>query len=259
MGPSDNMPPKEKIRADELLVRLNLCQNRSQGLALIMAGRVLGPDGQRVDKGGKTFGPEDTLSLTPSRQFVSRGGHKLAGALDDLGVDPAGYNALDVGASTGGFTDCLLQAGAAAVTAVDVGRGLIDQGLRNDPRVTLVEGLNARHIDEIDPEKLKAPFDLAVADLSFISLSLILPKLSPLLKPDGRVLAMVKPQFEVGRRQVGKGGLVKDPELIRSAVDKIAALGPDFYPPLRETGRSYSKLTGKDGNQEVFLLFSPTE
>ncbi|MDR2366910.1 MAG: TlyA family RNA methyltransferase [Deltaproteobacteria bacterium] len=252
------MAPKEKIRADELLVRLKLCDNRSQAQSLIMAGRVLGPGGQRVEKGGKAFGPETVLSLTPSRRFVSRGGHKLAGALEDLGLDPSGYNALDVGASTGGFTDCLLQAGAATVTAVDVGRGLIDQSLRNDPRVTLVEGLNARRLDEIEPVALRAPFDLAVADLSFISLSLILPKLSPLLKPGGRVLAMVKPQFEVGRRQVGKGGLVRDPELIRVAVDKIAALGPGLNPPLSETGRSYSKLTGRDGNQEVFLLFSPT-
>jgi 23S rRNA (cytidine1920-2'-O)/16S rRNA (cytidine1409-2'-O)-methyltransferase len=250
------MAPKEKIRADELLVRLKLCENRSQGLSLIMAGRVFGPQGELVDKGGKMFPLEAVLNLTPGRQFVSRAGHKLAGALEDLKIDPSGWNALDVGASTGGFTDCLLKAGAASVTAVDVGRGLIDYGLRNDPRITLIEGLNARTIDEVDPEVLKAPFDLAVADLSFISLSLILPKVLALLKPNGLALALVKPQFEVGRRQVGKGGLVKDPALIRQAVDKIAVLGPEFNPPMYEIGRSYSKLTGKDGNQEVFLLFS---
>jgi 23S rRNA (cytidine1920-2'-O)/16S rRNA (cytidine1409-2'-O)-methyltransferase len=251
------MPPKEKIRADELLVRLNLCQTRSQALSLIMAGRVFGPKGERVDKGGKMLTPDTVLSLSPSRQFVSRAGHKLAGALLDLEIDPKGFNVLDVGASTGGFTDCLLQAGAATVTAVDVGRGLIDFSLRNDPRITLIENLNARNLDQVKAEDLKAPFDLAVADLSFISLSLILPKVTPFLKPNGRILALVKPQFEVGRDQVGKGGLVKDPELIKEAVNKIASLGPNFIPPLVETGRSNSKLTGKDGNQEVFLLLAP--
>jgi 23S rRNA (cytidine1920-2'-O)/16S rRNA (cytidine1409-2'-O)-methyltransferase len=223
-----------------------------------MAGRVHGPKGERVEKGGQFFPLETILALTPAPRYVSRAGHKLAGALEELGIDPSGLNALDVGASTGGFTDCLLQAGAATVTAVDVGRGLMDFCLRNDQRVTLVENLNARNIDQVEPSRLKAPFDLAVADLSFISLTLILPKLSPLLRPGGQILAMVKPQFEVGRHQVGKGGLVKDPELIKAAVDKISALGPTLDPPFLETGRSYSRLTGKDGNQEVFLLFSPS-
>ncbi|MDR2300446.1 MAG: TlyA family RNA methyltransferase [Deltaproteobacteria bacterium] len=250
------MTSKEKIRADDLLVRLNICENRSKALSLIMAGRVYGPTGERVDKGGKTFAPDTVLSLSPGRQFVSRGGTKLAGALEELGIEPKGYNALDLGASTGGFTDCLIKAGAATVTAVDVGRGLIDQSLRNDPRVTLIEGLNAKYLDQVDPATLKAPFDLAVADLSFISLSLILPKIPPFLKPDGRILAMVKPQFEVGRHQVGKGGIVRNPELMEESVNKISALALDFDPPFQETARSHSVLTGKRGNQEFFILFS---
>ncbi|MDR1111670.1 MAG: TlyA family RNA methyltransferase [Deltaproteobacteria bacterium] len=252
------MPPKEKIRADDLLVRLGLCQSRSQALSLIMAGRVLGPDGGRVEKGGRMLPAGTVLSIAQGRLFASRAGHKLAGALDDLGVDPLGLACLDVGASTGGFTDCLLQAGAASVTAVDVGRGLIDLRLREDPRVTLVEGLNARNLASAGPEiDLKAPFDLALADLSFISLALVLPQMAPLLRPGGRILALVKPQFEVGRREVGKGGLVRDQALIQGAVDKIAAVGPSLSPPLREVGRAFSRLTGKDGNQEVFLLLAP--
>ncbi|MDR0354970.1 MAG: TlyA family RNA methyltransferase [Deltaproteobacteria bacterium] len=247
-----------KLRADELMVKQSLCPSRSQSLALIMAGRVFGPDGRRIDKGGQLLPESAKLSLSPGRQFVSRAGHKLAGALTDLAIKPTDFNCLDLGASTGGFTDCLLQAGASAVTAVDVGRGLIDMSLRNDPRVTLIEGLNARALDTVDPfDVLRAPFDLAVADLSFISLSLVLSQMSQLIKNTGRILCLVKPQFEVGRRQVGKGGVVRDTNLIKEAVDKIAAVGQTLARPLKEIGRSWSKLTGKDGNQEVFLLFAP--
>ncbi|MDR1297858.1 MAG: TlyA family RNA methyltransferase [Deltaproteobacteria bacterium] len=252
------MAKKTKFRADDLMVRQNLCPNRSQALALIMAGRVLDQEGRRVDKGGQQLPEDAVLSLTPGRKFVSRAGHKLSGALSEFSLNPSGFNCLDVGASTGGFTDCLLQAGAESVTAVDVGRGLIDASLRRDPRVVLIEGLNARALDSVDPgEVLKAPFDLAVADLSFISLSLVLSQISRLIKETGRILCLVKPQFEVGRRQVGKGGVIRDTGLIAAAVDKIAAVGPTLPNPLREISRAFSQLSGKEGNQEVFLLFAP--
>jgi 23S rRNA (cytidine1920-2'-O)/16S rRNA (cytidine1409-2'-O)-methyltransferase len=160
---------------------------------------------------------------------------------------------LDIGASTGGFTDCLLRHGAAGVWAVDVGRNLMDPKLRRDERVRLIEGLNARHL----AAGLPGPpdFDLAVMDVSFISLELILPQAAGLVRPEGRLLALVKPQFEVGRAKVGKKGVVRDPEAIRAAVDKISALGPALVPPFRELGRAPSRLTGAAGNQEIFVLF----
>ncbi|MDR1486453.1 MAG: TlyA family RNA methyltransferase [Deltaproteobacteria bacterium] len=246
-----------KIRADELVVAQKLGENRNKAKALIMAGRIFGPDGRRIEKPGQFLDPALILRLSEGRRFVSRAGFKLNGALEELKIDPSGFNCLDLGASTGGFTDCLLQKGARAVTAVDVGRSLLDATLRADGRVKVIENLNARYLDQVDPvETLGAPFDLIVADLSFISLELILPQASPLLTKDGRILAMVKPQFEVGRNQVGKGGIVRDMALVTAAVDKIAALGPRLVPPMIEKARSWSKLTGKDGNQEVFLLFS---
>lgn len=220
-----------------------------------MAGEVAA--GDRVVKKAGEMWPEDTVfAVTARRRFVSRGGHKLEGALEDLGVDPAGLTVLDVGASTGGFTDCLLQHGAAKVTAVDVGRNLIDYKLRADERVTVVEGVNARRLTE---ELSGRVFDLAVMDVSFISLEMILPQAARLMKADGRMLAMVKPQFEVGREKVGKKGVVRDPEAITGAVDKISALGPGLDPPFREAGRAPSRLPGPEGNREVFVLFVPLE
>ncbi|MDL2226672.1 TlyA family RNA methyltransferase, partial [Deltaproteobacteria bacterium OttesenSCG-928-M10] len=176
----------------------------------------------------------------------------LEGALADLQVDPAGLAALDIGASTGGFTDCLLQSGAASVTAVDVGRNLIDESLRRDRRVTVVEGVNARALAGHLPG---AAFDLAVIDVSFISLALILPQAARLVKPEGRILAMVKPQFEVGREKVGKKGVVRDPAAIVEAVNKISALGSELTPAFAELGRAPSRLLGPEGNQEIFILF----
>ena len=242
-----------KKRADELLTAAGLAKSRSQAQALIMAGEVSCAD-RPVRKAGELW-PEDAIfTLTPRRRFVSRGGYKLEGALEDLSLDPAGLTALDIGASTGGFTDCLLQHGAAGVTAVDVGKNLLDERLRNDGRVRVVDSLNARRLDEVLKEAL---YDLAVIDVSFISLDLILPQAAPLMKPDGLILAMVKPQFEVGREKVGKKGVVKDPALIQEAADKISALGPGLKPPYVETGRTLSRLKGPEGNQEVFLLFKP--
>jgi 23S rRNA (cytidine1920-2'-O)/16S rRNA (cytidine1409-2'-O)-methyltransferase len=219
-----------------------------------MAGRVLGPDGRRIDKPGQRLAPGTVLAVSEGRRFASRAGFKLEGALEDLGLNPAGLDCLDLGSSTGGFTDCLLQKGARRITAVDVGRGLMDARLASDPRVRLIEGRNARHLDRLPPEALGGPFDLAVMDLSFISLGLVLAQAASLLAPGGRILAMVKPQFEVGRPEVGKGGIVRDEALISRAVDGVAALAPALDPPLAEMGRAPSRLKGRDGNQEVFLM-----
>lgn len=244
---------KAKKRADELLAASGLAKSRSQAQALIMAGEV-SCEGRLVSKAGELWPEDSTFTLSPRRRFVSRGGYKLEGALADLGLDPSGLKALDVGASTGGFTDCLLQHGAASVTAVDVGKNLLDDRLRHDARVEVVDGLNARRLEEVLKEAL---YELAVIDVSFISLALILPQVAPLMRPGGLILAMVKPQFEVGREKIGKKGVVKDPALIQETVDKISALGPGLAPPYLEAGRALSHLKGPEGNQEVFLLYKP--
>ena len=265
----DSILHSDKKRADELLWRAGLANSRSQAQALIMAGEVTA-EGRAVKKAGEQWAENTVFTVTARRRFVSRGGHKMEGALEDLAVDPAGLTVLDVGASTGGFTDCLLQYGAARVTAVDVGRNLIDYKLRSDERVTVIEGVNARRLTEefIGPSEPRSGldavnpvrgFDLAVMDVSFISLELIVPQVARLIKPGGRMLAMVKPQFEVGREKVGKKGVVRDPEAIAGAVDKISALGPTLDPPFREAGRAWSRLPGPEGNREVFILFVPCE
>lgn len=257
-----------KKRADELVAAAGLARSRSQAQALIMAGEVAAGD-KMVKKAGELWPVDTVFSLKLRRRFVSRGGYKLEGALADLQVDPSGLTVMDIGASTGGFTDCLLQHGAARVTALDVGRNLLDQRLLLDERVTVLDGINARRLVEALPgpldtdqpdydrgEVLARGFDLAVMDVSFISLELILPQAAHLVKPGtGRMLAMVKPQFEVGREKVGKKGVVRDPQAIVEAVDKISALGPSLEPPFVEVGRAYSRLTGPEGNQEVFVLF----
>jgi len=244
-----------KKRADELVTAAGLARSRSQAQALIMAGEVQA--GERpVKKAGRLWRAETVFTVNPRRRCVSRGGYKMEGALTDLMLNPAGLKVVDIGASTGGFTDCLLQSGAARVTAVDVGHNLLDQRLTLDERVTVIDGLNARRLAEALPGP--PDFDLAVMDVSFISLELILPQAAQLVKPEtGLMLAMVKPQFEVGRALVGKKGVVRDPELIDLAVDKISALGPGLKPPFLEAGRAPSRLTGPEGNQEVFVLFRP--
>jgi 23S rRNA (cytidine1920-2'-O)/16S rRNA (cytidine1409-2'-O)-methyltransferase len=180
--------------------------------------------------------------------YVSRAGLKLAGALDHFGIDPGGRVCLDIGSSTGGFTDCLLQRGAARVYAVDVGAGQLDWKLRNDPRVIVREGINARYLT---PEDIGEPVDLAVCDVSFISATLIIPVLTPLLRPIAELVILVKPQFEVGREQVGKGGIVRDPELHRQSCDKVRAAVEQigFITSLVE-----SPIQGAEGNRE-FLLY----
>jgi 23S rRNA (cytidine1920-2'-O)/16S rRNA (cytidine1409-2'-O)-methyltransferase len=247
---------KSKQRADELLFEQGLASSRSEAEAVIMTGRVSTSDGRSVKKAGELLEKGTILTVREGKRYVSRGGDKLAGALEDLNLDPKGMNCLDLGASTGGFTDCLLQRGALGVTAVDVGKGLIRESLRKDPRVRVVEETNARHINLRGvKEKLMGPFDLVVLDLSFISLSLIIPLIPPLLKEErGFILAMVKPQFEAGREKVGKRGVVKNPEHIREAVDKIALLAPGLAPPFVTRGTAPSRLLGPKGNQEVFVL-----
>jgi 23S rRNA (cytidine1920-2'-O)/16S rRNA (cytidine1409-2'-O)-methyltransferase len=215
---------------------------------LILAGSVT-VDGQKSDKPGHSFSEGCHVVVAAPMPYVSRGGFKLAGALDHFAIDVHGLVCLDVGSSTGGFTDCLLQRGAARVYAVDVGHGQLDWKLRQDPRVIVREGVNARYLQPGDfPEK----FDLAVCDASFISVTLLLPAIAPLLSENGQMVILVKPQFEVGREQVGKGGIVRDPELHRAACEKVKAaveaLG--FTASIIE-----SPILGSEGNRE-FLLYA---
>jgi 23S rRNA (cytidine1920-2'-O)/16S rRNA (cytidine1409-2'-O)-methyltransferase len=241
-----------KSRLDSLLVELGLVPTRERARALILAGRVT-VNGQLVSKAGTPVGREARVELaTPDHPYVGRGGVKLAGALDAFGIDPRGRLALDVGASTGGFTDVLLRRGAAHVIAVDVGHGQLDWRLRTDPRVTLHEGVNARGLDaRIVPE----PVGMATIDVSFISLRHILPAVRPLLAPEADVVALVKPQFEAGREQVGKRGLVTDPAVQAATVEDVttAAVAAGF----RRVGVAPSPITGATGNQEYFLHLRP--
>jgi len=242
---------RNRERLDERVVRERLAPTRSQAQALILAGRVL-VDGAPGAKAGQSVATEARVELrAPARRYVSRGGEKLAGALEDLGLDPAGSRCLDLGASTGGFTDCLLQRGAACVVAVDVGHGQLDLRLRDDPRVRLLERTNARFLVAADvPE----PIELVTLDVSFISATLLLSRL-PEIAPRADVLVLVKPQFEVGRERVGRGGVVRDEADRNAAVERVRhaaeALG---YTP---RGRAESRLPGPKGNREVFLWLSP--
>jgi len=239
---------KRRDRLDRLLVERGLARSRERAQALILAG-VVRVDGRPGGKAGTLVPDGATLSLIgPDHPFVGRGGVKLQGALERLGLDPAGRTVLDVGASTGGFTDCLLQQGARRVYALDVGVGQLDWKLRNDPRVVVVEGCNARYLTAADlPER----FGLVVVDVSFISLRLILPALPPLLTDPADVLPLVKPQFEVGRGEVGPGGLVTDPrqhlEVLRRVASEAIALSFGLL------GACRSPITGAEGNQEFFL------
>jgi 23S rRNA (cytidine1920-2'-O)/16S rRNA (cytidine1409-2'-O)-methyltransferase len=240
-------PPRARL--DRLMVERGLAPSRERAQALILAGRVL-VEGRPVAKAGTMIGAQAVVTLAlPDHPFVGRGGVKLEGALARLGLDPAGTIALDVGASTGGFTDCLLRRGASRVYALDVGAGQLDWSLRRDPRVVVMEKVNARHLK---PGDLPEPIAFAVVDVSFISLRLVLPPLRPLLADSARVLALVKPQFEVGRRDVGRGGIVRDPALHRGAVQSVAegAAAAGFL----LLGGCPSPLPGAEGNVEFFLL-----
>jgi 23S rRNA (cytidine1920-2'-O)/16S rRNA (cytidine1409-2'-O)-methyltransferase len=235
-------------RIDLLLVERSLAESREKAQALLLAGQVL-VNGQKVDKAGAAVDSTAAIEILARMPWVSRGGYKLAGAIDHWGIDVTGRVCVDIGSSTGGFTDCLLQRGAARVHSVDVGAGQLHWKLRTDPRVVVHEGVNARYIE---PATLGEPVDLAVCDVSFISVTLILPMLPPLLQPDGALVILVKPQFEVGRTQVGRGGIVRDPALHEAVCSKVedAARMLGFRTDLME-----SPLPGAEGNKE-FLLYA---
>jgi 23S rRNA (cytidine1920-2'-O)/16S rRNA (cytidine1409-2'-O)-methyltransferase len=237
-----------KVRIDQLLVDRGLAPSREKARALILAGQVL-INGQKAAKPGQTVSSEAALEVLERMPYVSRGGYKLAAALDHWAMNVTGWVCIDVGASTGGFTDCLLQRGAAQVYAIDVGHGQLDWKLRGDPRVIVREGVNARFLRASD---FPVKFDLAVCDASFISATLLIPAMAPLLAPGGRMIVLVKPQFEVDRGQVGKGGVVRDPALHQAACSRVRsaveALG-------FQTDMIESPILGAEGNRE-FLLYA---
>jgi 23S rRNA (cytidine1920-2'-O)/16S rRNA (cytidine1409-2'-O)-methyltransferase len=240
----------KRERIDKLLVDRGQAATREKARRLVMAGAVH-VDARLVDKPGTTVPVDADIRVEADEdEFVSRGGLKLEGALEHFQTPVAGRIALDVGASTGGFTDCLLKRGARAVYAVDVGYGQFDWSLRNDPRVVLLERTNARFLA---PENLPGLADLAVIDVSFISLKLVLPAVVACLVPAGEIVALVKPQFEVGKGRVGKGGVVRDPALHAEVVKDIRAAGVGLG--LLDLGECESPVLGPKGNREFFVAF----
>ena len=235
-----------KIRLDRLLVDRGLAESREKAQALIMAGEVL-VNGQKASKPGHSVDGDVKLEVLARPPYVSRGGFKLAGALERFGIDPAGMVCLVVGASTGGFTDVLLQHGAARVHAVDVGSNQLVWQLRTDPRVVVHEQVNAR---ELPPDEIGEPVDLLVCDVSFISVTLILPAVVPLLRPEGQMVILIKPQFEAGKGQVGKGGIVRDPALHQAACDRVRQAVEQFG---FTTEIMDSPIFGAEGNKEFLL------
>lgn len=235
-------------RLDEAIVRLGLAPTRSRAKAMIMAGDVL-VGAQPVLQAGYQMKPDDAVALKDKPRFVSRGGEKMDHALNEFGVSAAGAICADLGASTGGFTDCLLQRGAKRIYAVDVGYGQIDQRLRDHERVVVMERINARYLEEL-PE----PVDLVVIDVSFISLSLILPVARKLLTDAGACVPLVKPQFEAGRGEVGKGGVVRDPAIHRQVLEKTAGYAHDNG--FRVLGVTRSPILGPAGNVEFLMHLS---
>jgi 23S rRNA (cytidine1920-2'-O)/16S rRNA (cytidine1409-2'-O)-methyltransferase len=240
-----------KVRLDELLVRRGLAASRAQAKALIMAGRVRHGT-ERLDKPGREYPDDLVLVLDQPPRFVSRGGEKLAAFLGKFAVDLRGAHVLDVGASTGGFTDCALQAGAADATCVDVGRGQLHARLRADPRVTNLEQMNARHLR---PGGLpRALYDAVVMDLSFISLTAVLPAVWPFLRPGGALIALVKPQFEAGKAEADKGrGVIRDRAVQDVVLADVTAFALAQLPGATLLGTMDSPITGADGNREFLL------
>lgn len=245
------MSPPKKIRLDELLVARGLAASRAQAKALIMSGRVLRGT-ERLDKPGKDFPDDVELTLEQPPRFVSRGGEKLAGALQRFALNLQGAHVLDVGASTGGFTDCALQAGAADVVCVDVGRAQLHARLRADPRVTNLEKLNARHLtaDQLP----RSGYDAIVMDVSFISLKAVLPAVWALLRPGGTLVALVKPQFEAGKAEADKGrGVIRDAAVQEAALASVRDFSLTNLVRARLVGTMDSPLAGADGNREFLL------
>jgi 23S rRNA (cytidine1920-2'-O)/16S rRNA (cytidine1409-2'-O)-methyltransferase len=241
-----------KRRLDQLLVDRGMAPSRERARALILAGHVR-VDGRSAVKAGTAVADDARVDLrAPDHPWVGRGGIKLSHALDHFAIDPAGVLALDIGASTGGFTDVLLHRGARAVVALDVGHSQLDWRLRTDPRVIALEGINARHLRPEDLPDGARQFRLVTIDVSFISLKHILPQVPALLGPGAPVLGLVKPQFEAGRREVGKGGIVRDPEVHARVIEEVRAAGAAAG--LHPDGAIPSPIEGTEGNREFFLL-----
>ena len=238
----------KKQRLDRWMVEHGAAESREKAQALIMAGEVL-VNGHKAAKAGQPIAPDAKVEVLAKPRYVSRGGLKLEGALAHFGITVTGLLCADFGSSTGGFTDCLLQNGATRVFAIDVGAGQLDWKLRNDPRVTVLEGVNARYLELSDLGEL---VDIAVCDVSFISATLILPAMLRVLKPEtGQLIVLVKPQFEVGKGKVGKGGIVRDPALHEESCGKVK----DFVEQSGfRTDIMESPITGAEGNKE-FLLY----
>lgn len=236
-----------KARLDQLVVQKGLASSRERAQALILAGQVT-VNGKPVTKAGTQVASDaDVALVAPDHPYVGRGGVKLAHALDAFGIETAGREALDIGASTGGFTDVLRQRGAARIVALDVGYGQIDWQLRTDPRVIVIEGFNAR---ALTVDALPGPVDIVVIDVSFISLRQILPVVPPLLRPGADVVALVKPQFEAGRAEVRKG-VVRDPAVHLRVINEVSAAAREVG--LTPVASVPSPITGAKGNQEFFL------
>ena len=245
--------PAKPMRLDLALVERGLCESREKAKRTVMAGQAR-VNGQRAAKSSDKVKPSDELTLAVTDKFVSRGGHKLEHALETFSVEVAGLRAVDLGASTGGFTDCLLQHGAAMVAAVDVGQGQLAWALRNDERVHVMERTNARHLTPASFPQPFEPFDLAVVDCSFISLRQILPAAVDLLPPGGQVVALVKPQFEAGKAEADKGhGVIQDPRIHSRVLDELRTFVNDES-PLEWVAEIESPLTGPAGNKEFLVL-----
>ena len=242
----------KRERIDKILVDLGLAESRTKAQALVMAGAVL-VDEQRVSKPSENFDPTANIRIKPGAQsrYVSRGGLKLEGALNEFQIDVKGLICLDVGASTGGFTDCLLQHDAQKVVAVDVGHNQIDYKLRTDSRVEVREGINARYLQA---EDFGEKFDLVTIDVAFISVTIVLPAIIPLLNHAGRIVTLIKPQFEVGKGQVGKGGIVKDPGQHQLVIAQVHGTAEELGLEVR--GLIESPIQGADGNVEFLALYS---
>ena len=249
-SPPDALKSKrEKPRLDVLLVERGLFESRELAQRAILAGEVRNGDGHVLDKAGSRVEPEIVIEVTAKPRYVGRGGLKLEAALLQFKIDPTARTCLDLGASTGGFTDCLLQHGAARVYAYDVGHSQLDWRIRSDPRVVVAEGINARHLQRADfPE----PISLCVIDVSFISLTKILPAAFGILddSPVAEIAALIKPQFESRREDVGKGGIVKDPEVHRRAVDSVREFVAGHAPAWRWAAEMDSPILGTEGNKE---------
>lgn len=247
----------KRERIDKLLVERGLAPSRTRAQAMVMAGLVLVGE-RRVEKPSETFPPDAPLRVRgagdPAARYVGRGGLKLEAALEAFGLDVTDQVCLDVGASTGGFTDCLLQRGARRVVAVDVGHNQLDWRLRSDPRVEAREGVNARHLAVEDFDER---FDLAVMDVSFISATKVLPAIVPIVAQFGRIIVLIKPQFEVGRGEVGKGGVVRDPAQQARVVEEVNAAAQGLG--LRARGVIESPIRGAEGNREFLALYERGE